>query len=412
VSRRAKQAGFQFRLRKCGFCATPCAYIKAENVQSEDGTSASTVALQCGGYNAETRAASTIARSTTSDLGLNAWEVAYGIIPWLQMCKQRGLIDRVDELDIPVPDKTVAYLWDIRPYSGEFIQGFLHKLAYRDSELADVLSEGACYAAERLFDGQGRALLDRIYPRRCGQTEHWAGHWGPGGSVYWPHWLPPVLQWCIDTRDPASDSTHQWTEHAMRWLQDNGSPRPGPVSPEDARHVAAKVYGNPDVFDSSITYGQPEVKAIPAMWHSHRGMLVGSLVLCDREHSRIFSAESEDGVADTALMSKLFNACTGYEVCEGELDRAGERIWNQLRAVDIRNHDRDRVVDESTLDGFMYPGKDDGVMLDREAFQPLLDSYYELSGWNPANGWPTREKLEELGLADVADGLEAVGKLG
>jgi aldehyde:ferredoxin oxidoreductase len=412
VTRRARESGFQFRMRKCGFCATPCAYIKLENVRAEDGTSAATVALQCGGYNAATREASALARSTTSDLGLNLWEVAYGIVPWLQMCKQRGLIDRVDELDIPVPDRPVEYLRDIQPYSGEFIQGLLHKLAYRDSELADVLSEGACYAAERLFGRQGAALLDRIWPRRCGQTEHWAGHWGPGGSVYWPHWLPPVLQWCIDTRDPASDSTHQWTEHAMRYLEDNRSPHPGPVSPEAARHVADKVYGNPDVFDSNLTYERPEAKAIPAIWHSHRGILVGSLVLCDREHSRVFSAETEDGVADTALMSKLFSACTGCDVGEKELDRAGERIWNQLRAIDIRNHGRDRVVDESTLDGFMYPGKDDGVMLDREAFQPLLDSYYELSGWNPANGWPTRRKLAELGLADVADELEAIDKLG
>ena len=122
-------------MRKCGFCATPCAYIKLENVQTADGASAATVALQCGGYNGVSREVSALARSTTSDLGLNLWEVAYGIIPWLQMCKQRGLIDRVDELDIPVPDKPVEYLRDIQPYSGEFIQSLLHKLAYRDSEL-------------------------------------------------------------------------------------------------------------------------------------------------------------------------------------------------------------------------------------------------------------------------------------
>jgi len=35
-----------------------------------------------------------------------------------------------------------------------------------------------------------------------------------------------------------------------------------------------------------------------------------------------------------------------------------------------------------------------------------------MRGWNPETGWPTREKLDELGLSDVADGLEAVEKLG
>jgi aldehyde:ferredoxin oxidoreductase len=120
---------------------------------------------------------------------------------------------------------------------------------------------------------------------------------------------------------------------------------------------------------------------------------------------------SEDGAADTALMSKLFSASTGYDLSEKELDLAGERIWNQLRAIDVRNFGRNRKIDESTIDGFMYPGKDDGVMLQRKKFLKLLDKYYELSGWSLANGCPTRAKLEELSLSDVADEFERAGKL-
>jgi aldehyde:ferredoxin oxidoreductase len=411
-SRRSRRAGFDFRLRKCGFCATPCAYSVVENVQGADGTRAPSVARQCWGYMGQSPEVDAIARALTSDYGLNGWEITYGIIPWLQMCVQQGITDRVDGLDLPVPEAPIRWLRDTAPYSSAFIQALVRAIAFREGELGDALSDGACYAADRLYGGRGAPLLDHIYPRRCGQTEHWAGHWGPGGSVYWPHWLPPVLQWCIDTRDPASDSTHQWTEHVMRYLEDNGGPHSGPISPERARQVCEKVYGHPDVCDSTITYDRPEVKAIPALWHSRRGMIVGSLVLCDREHSRIFSTLNGEEMADTALMAKLFSACTGYETSEAELDRAGERIWTQLRAIDVRNHDRDRVVDESTLDGFMDPGKDDGVVLDRDKFQGLLDAYYELSGWNPENGWPTRTKLEELGLGDVADGLEVLGKLG
>jgi aldehyde:ferredoxin oxidoreductase len=96
-------------------------------------------------------------------------------------------------------------------------------------------------------------------------------------------------------------------------------------------------------------------------------------------------------------------------VTEKELDRAGERIWNQLRAIDVAYFGRDRSIDESTLDGFMYPGQDDGVMLDRGKFLTILSKYYELSGWDPASGWPMRNKLEALGLEDVADELERIG---
>jgi aldehyde:ferredoxin oxidoreductase len=175
------------------------------------------------------------------------------------------------------------------------------------------------------------------------------------------------------------------------------------------RRVCAQVYGNPDICDPAFTYEPPETKAIPAMWHSHRGMVINSLILCDYEHTRVFSTSSENGAADTALMSKLLSACTGYKFSERELDRAGERIWNQLRAIDIKYFGRNRAIDETTIDGFMYPGKDDGVVLDRAKFLGLLTKYYELCGWNPVNAWPMRDKLEELGLGDVAGELKGGG---
>jgi aldehyde:ferredoxin oxidoreductase len=59
-----------------------------------------------------------------------------------------------------------------------------------------------------------------------------------------------------------------------------------------------------------------------------------------------------------------------------------------------------------------YPAVNDGVALDLERFSGVLDRYYELRGWNPANGWPTRPRLEALGLGDVADELAHIGKLG
>ena len=215
----------------------------------------------------------------------------------------------------------------------------------------------------------------------------------------------------ITQTDPANDSTHQWTEHVQPYLSEFG-PHHGPFSLEKVRAVCAKVYGNPDVGDPSVTYDPPEAKTIPAIWHHNRGMIIDSLSLCDYENTRVFSMLSEDGSADTALMSKLFSLATGIETSEAELDLAGERVWNILRAIDVRNHARDRRVDEYTIDHLSYPDLLGRVELDRARFLPMLDKYYELRGWNPANGWPTRAKLEELGLRDVADGLQAVGRLG
>jgi aldehyde:ferredoxin oxidoreductase len=409
--REAARATAERRMRKCGFCNTPCMMSLHMNVPRESGEGTVNVVRQCWGYRAEDQRAHMEGRAITSDYGLNGWEISYGIIPWLQMCKQHGLIEEIDGLDIPVPDEPVEYNRDQAAVSSEFLNMLLHKISFREGEIGDALADGACYAAERLFDGRGKPLLDHIYPRHAGQTNHWNGHWGTGGNIYFPFWLVPILQWCVDTRDPASDSTHQFTEHVLRYLPEHG-PNRGPLSFETTRAVCAKVYGESEVCNPDLAYERPETKALPAIFHHNRGMLVESLVLCDREHTRVFSMQSEDRAADTALMSKLFSACTGYEVAEEELDAAGERVFNLLRAIDVKYFGRSRQVDEQVAQDLTHPAFTDGIELDLKKFWPMLDRYYELRGWNPANGWPTREKLTELGLDDVADELEAADKLG
>jgi aldehyde:ferredoxin oxidoreductase len=47
---------------------------------------------------------------------------------------------------------------------------------------------------------------------------------------------------------------------------------------------------------------------------------------------------------------------------------------------------------------------------DKAKFEALKDRYHELRGWDVKTGWPTRAKLEELGLNDVADELASIGK--
>jgi aldehyde:ferredoxin oxidoreductase len=49
--------------------------------------------------------------------------------------------------------------------------------------------------------------------------------------------------------------------------------------------------------------------------------------------------------------------------------------------------------------------------IDRVKFEGLKNKYYELRGWEVKSGRPTRGKLEELGLKDVADKLAGLGQL-
>ena len=52
-----------------------------------------------------------------------------------------------------------------------------------------------------------------------------------------------------------------------------------------------------------------------------------------------------------------------------------------------------------------------GAVLSKDNVNGLLDEYYELMGWDKRSGMPTKGNLAELGLEEVADELEGLGKL-
>lgn len=43
-------------------------------------------------------------------------------------------------------------------------------------------------------------------------------------------------------------------------------------------------------------------------------------------------------------------------------------------------------------------GPSKGQVVDREAFEKMLDEYYEIAGWDKLIGVPTPRKLAELGI--------------
>lgn len=112
----------------------------------------------------------------------------------------------------------------------------------------------------------------------------------------------------------------------------------------------------------------------------------------------------EFGRVSVAIITELYSAITGIEEDVEGIMRKGERIWNMKRAFNIKMGftAKDDTLPERFLKDPLREGpvKDVVVELDR-----MLPEYYEGRGWDPETGKPTKEKLIELGLEDIARDL-------
>ena len=136
---------------------------------------------------------------------------------------------------------------------------------------------------------------------------------------------------------------------------------------------------------------------------------------CEDQRAMADSLEVCKFVVRTGLifpvwLQRYFNAVTGLDWSEEDIMRTGERINNLERSFNVlRGLVRSaETISERFLENPVKSGPYKGYTFDP---QPLLDEYYEDRGWDE-NGLPTRQRLEELGLGEVADDLARAGKLG
>ena len=114
---------------------------------------------------------------------------------------------------------------------------------------------------------------------------------------------------------------------------------------------------------------------------------------------------------DLDYYPKLLYHATGVRYSWEELYDVADRIYALIRAIWIRELGGwDRSLDMPPTRWFKDPltkGPLAGRKLDLDAFRSLLDKYYELRGWDE-RGVPKRSTLERLGLNFVIDTLDDI----
>jgi len=105
---------------------------------------------------------------------------------------------------------------------------------------------------------------------------------------------------------------------------------------------------------------------------------------------------------------EMLNAATGWNLSEAEFMKIGERIANMEHAFNIREGFRRKDWETCTPRMFepLPTGPNQGDKLTPEMLKTFFDGLYQKRGWDVATGVPTRAKLEELDLKDVADALK------
>ncbi|RLI26984.1 MAG: hypothetical protein DRO52_01450 [Candidatus Hecatellales archaeon] len=330
------------------------------------------------------------AKTLADQYGLNAYEFMQ-MIPLLRALHADGIIDD-EKTGIPIskfPDR-------------EFMVTLLRKITYREG-FGDILAEGTWRAAEKLG-----VLEEHFLKRDLGEfSGSYFVSGGAGGHGFSGHYDPrafilDALLWAMYSRDPF-DHAHEDT-NLVFW---SGLPF------EEQKKIAKEIYGSENAIHP---IGKPEYdedKARAVIIIENRANVKDALTLCDWLYPMILDAVT-GGVGDLTVESKFFTAVTGKEMTYEELLKIGERLWNLERAIMVTEG---RTRKDDTLPDlyFMYPQKAPEIPsppIDREKFEELKTHYYRLRGWDPSTGYPTEEKLKELGLEDVAAKLREMGKIG
>jgi aldehyde:ferredoxin oxidoreductase len=124
--------------------------------------------------------------------------------------------------------------------------------------------------------------------------------------------------------------------------------------------------------------------------------LIDSFILCKFSRG-VYYEELKD-------MAKYYTLATGIEMTPEELKKAGERINNLARVINIREGKGTREYDTLPPKIMSVPIPDEGVAkgayVTQEELDIGLDDYYEARGWTK-EGIPTVEKLKELGVDDL-----------
>ncbi len=297
-----------------------------------------------------------------NELGLDAAQPGY-LLGWATDCYQRGMLG-------PEESDGLALDWGDEKVGLEL----LHRMAYREGFLGNLLAEGLGGAARRL--GKGSEYYAQTIKGKFSQENSTRASYG---------------------RALASSTSTRGADHLKGWpnFEDQGVPS----------EIALKWFGDARAGDGKSHHGKSKMNT----YYRHICTLMDSLGTC-KFPSRWMCPM--DGL-DENDYTRLLASATGMDFTAEELFTTARRIYTLEVAFNVRLgfSRKDDTIPEMYFKEPFNAGPLMGHLLNRDNFNRMLDEYYRHWGFDTATGIPTRETLQSLGMEDVADTLEGTSKI-
>lgn len=308
-----------------------------------------------------------------NEYGLDKWETTVGLLPWFAMGKKEGVFEGMD-FGMPI---------DVE--SEEFVRFILKNIAYREAPYGDTLAEGMARAVRALghekfgktiYHGRYSGIIEGkqldipiLLETAWGDMFHWQGR-GFQSAIDICGWVPASLQLMLSSRDTQTVAHFHATWDYHEAVRDD-------------------VYHNRLVPQNVIECEDREI-------------IKDSFMSCEWQAPDHYWPTME---------TEMLYAATGQDMSLEEMHEMAVRGRLLFRAILIRDSGRTREQEVNAIyPGLTYPDSV-GLTTSWEDWNDVVDLYYEERGWDKETGWIPREQYEKYGLKDVADAMEAIGKL-
>lgn len=296
------------------------------------------------------------AHALCNDLGLDE-DNASGAIAWAFECYEKELIT----------EKETGGL-ELRWGNEGAVFELLRNIAYRRG-FGDLLAEGCRRASEKLPGTQDCCIHVK------------------GQELFEILWACPA--WALGTVVAARGGTHTR----------------GAVKTERLKDVSAslcqRLFGIRSVGDKA-SY---ENKERLVFFFEKLQALSNSLGMCYFVHGlcAVDMLFPED-------YARLFSASTGQSIDSDRMMWLGERIFNMEKCFNVL-HTKWTRKDDMPPKRFTSQPLDGKFKIDPQAWEEMLDRYYDLHGWDKTTGKPLRKTLDRLDLGVIQGRLKQHGKL-